>query len=70
MSRYLTRPTLQTGRPPDRERFVAALAAAGLSQRAAAARLGLTLRTISRYATGRSPVPQTVWLALRAVRRR
>lgn len=54
----------------DRARFVAALAAAGLSQRAAAARLGLTLRTISRYATGVRRVPQTVWLALRAVRKR
>lgn len=57
-------------RAADSARFVAALAAAGLSQRAAAARLGLTLRTISRYATGANRVPQTVWLALRAIRRR
>lgn len=54
----------------DATRFVSALAAAGLSQRAAAARLGLTLRTISRYATGVRRVPQPVWLALAGMRKR
>ena len=53
----------------DVDRLRSELARLGLSQAALARALGLTPRHLSRYATGRQTVPQTVWLAIRGMRR-
>lgn len=44
--------------------FKKALAAAGLSQRAAAKKFGVNERTVRRWASGEDPVPQTVQMLL------
>lgn len=54
----------------DADRLRSELTRLGLSQAALARALGLTPRHMSRYATGRQRVPQTVWLAIRGMRRR
>lgn len=48
----------------DPDRLRALLAAAGLSQRAAARELGIDAREMRRYCSGDLPVPRVVWLAL------
>lgn len=48
--------------------FRAALSAAGLSQRAAAAALDINERTVRRYAAGDLPTPRVVTLALERLR--
>lgn len=53
----------------DADRIRKMLAALGLSQRGAARALDLDERQLRRYCTGDAPVPQTVWLALEALRR-
>ena len=53
----------------DADRIRQTLAEAGLSQRGAARLLGIDERTMRRYCSGDSPVPQVVWLALESVSR-